>query len=123
MIFNYWYRTDILTLAEEYRQLLAAHGGRPIHIPDPHQLIELPRDRQMLIDHGTWACDHIPQVIDRIGGVQMCVRWIGCLQGFMAALGIMSVAETRKRMVEFALEWDYIEERGRGEDEASDRTA
>jgi hypothetical protein len=97
-------RGNILSLAAEYRELLAAHGARAVHIQDPDRILELPRDRQVLLDHAAWSCEHIPQVIDCLGGVQMCLRWIGCIQGVMAALGVMSIAETRKRMTEFAFQ-------------------
>ena len=37
-------------------------------------------DRETFLRHVLWACERIPEVIDRIGGFLFCVRYL-CIQG------------------------------------------
>jgi hypothetical protein len=96
-------RDDILVLAKEYGALLEALGVEPEHIRDIHYRIDPgnPSDRQMLLRHGRWACEHIPEEIDKIGGHKRCMRWIGAIQGHLTAYGVLTVAEARARFSEF----------------------
>ena len=96
-------REDILALAKEYCGLLKALGVEPEHIPDIYYRIDPGKasDRQILLRHGRWACEHIPEEIDKLGGHKRCMRWIGAIQGHLTAYGILTVAEARARFSEF----------------------
>jgi hypothetical protein len=103
-------RADLLTLAAEYRELLGRLGARPRHLPDTRYRIDdcSPTDRRMMLNHLAWVCEHVGQVVDSVGGHQKAIRWIGCVQGALAAYGLVTVEETRKRFEEFPLANDAI---------------
>ena len=97
-------RDDILKLAEEYCEILESHGHKAEHVSNIHHRINplSAPDRQMLLRHARWACEHVPTEIDRIGGHQRCMRWIGTIQGTLTAYGLLTVAEARARFSEFS---------------------
>jgi hypothetical protein len=98
-------REDLIKLAAEYRELLQARGFSSQHIPDTSYRIDPLNvdDREMLLRHAMWACEHIPEQVDRLGGHQRCMRWIGTIQGTLTAYGFLTVAEARARFSEFKI--------------------
>ena len=94
----------MLTLASEYGDILRLHGISAAHMPDIGAIIDVrkPDDRQKFLEHTLWACEHIPEMIDKMGGHELCLRWIGCIQSGMVACGLLTIAQTRKRFREFA---------------------
>jgi hypothetical protein len=47
----------------------------------------------MLLSHARWQIEMIRLVIDRVGGETTAIRLLGSAQGFMIALGLVTVAE------------------------------
>ena len=54
-------------------------------------------DHELLLRHCAWICIAIPQVIERPSGQNLCLRWIGSVEGVLIAYGLLTVEQVRKQ--------------------------
>ena len=106
-------RNDLLEIVAQYAGLLRNLGIEPAHC-DPEQAFDVCGDREKFLRHVLWACERIPEVIDRMGGFLFCVRYLGCIQGGLAACGLLTVAEIRRQFGHFIFERELQPDEPRG---------
>ena len=85
---------NLLALARQYSLALGAHGAVPRRLTE-YQFLPRCYDHRSVMDHCTWMCDRIPEIMDHIGGYQIAIRWLGVIQGAMWVYGITSLAQIR----------------------------
>jgi hypothetical protein len=90
-------KDEILRAAAEYAATLRDLGHTPRQA-DPDRRFDVcsAESRREYLDHILWACEFIPKMIGRLGGVMFALRWIGGVQGALAAYGIVTIAEMRE---------------------------
>lgn len=89
-------RDELLEVVAEYGHLLRSRGLRPEQIANQEEPFDLARNRDAFLQHLLWACERIPKIIDKMGGFLFCVRYLGCIQGGLAACGLLTVAQLRE---------------------------
>ena len=107
-------RDQLLQVVAEYGDLLRSLGLHSEHIANKDEAFDVTRDREAFLRHLLWACDRIPEVIDKLGGFLFCVRYLGCIQGGLAACGLLTVAQLRERFGHFVFEREHYEDGGYG---------
>jgi hypothetical protein len=102
-------RDKLLEVVAEYGDLLRSRGLYPEHIANMDEPFDVTRNREAFLRHLLWACERIPDVIDKLGGFLFCVRYLGCIQGGLAACGLLTVAQLRQHFGHFAFEREHYE--------------
>jgi len=102
-------REELLEVAAEYGDLLRTLGLYPEHIASEAERFDVTRNRDAFLRHLLWACDRIPEVIDKLGGFMFCVRYLGCIQGGLAACGLLTVEQLRERFGHTVFEREHSE--------------
>jgi hypothetical protein len=85
-------RRAMLTLADEYAALLDAHGAVALRADLDHSFTRS-TDRLMMLNHARWQVEMVRRVAHRLGGESTAIRLLGSVQGFLMALGLLTVRE------------------------------
>ena len=93
---------DILELKKQYAAVLDAAGAVAEQATDLETRWDPVRDRQTILNHARWICNHIDKCVDVVGGNEFCVRWLGALQGMLVVCGLQSIADIRRQMDKYA---------------------
>ena len=95
---------ELLQVAAEYADLLRAEGVDPAPLSNIEKPFDIVNDREALLSHMLWACEHLHEAINLVGGFTFCVRYLGAIQGGLLACGLLTVAAVRQRFGHFAFE-------------------
>src|SRR3954453_20301236 len=102
-------RDKLLEVVADYGDLLRSRGLHPEHIAGIDEPFDLTRNGEVFLSHLLWACERIPEVIDKAGGFLFCVRYLGCIQGGLAACGMLTLAELRRHFGHMVFEREHFE--------------
>jgi hypothetical protein len=103
-------RDELLKVVAEYGELLRASGLYSEHIANEEEPFDISVNREAFLRHLLWACERIPEVIDKLGGFTFCVRYLGCIQGGLAACGLLTIAQMRQHFGHTVFEREHYEE-------------
>src|SRR3954451_5268429 len=103
-------RDELLKVVAEYANLLRSRGLYPEQIANLDEPFDVVRYREEFLRHLLWACERIPEVIDKMGGFLFCVRYLGCIQGGLAACGLLTVGELRRHFGHTVFEREHLED-------------
>ena len=102
-------RDELLEVVAEYADLLRSLGFYPEHIANEDETFDVVRNREAFLRHLLWACEGVPEVIDKLGGFLFCVRYLGCIQGGLLACGLLTIAQARQQFGHTVFEREHHE--------------